>query len=117
VIMERSALPALLLTLLLGLLMQAMLVDMRIASGQGEWVYRALYVIALAVNLAAVRRANPPTFRSACVVLAPMVLAVAATWLSITGDDAHAAIMLMVLPIVHTLVAGFLFTMPHELPH
>jgi len=115
--MERPALPALLLTLLLGLLMQAMLASARFAIEQTEWLYRSLYLISMALNLGAVRRVNPPSFRSACFLLAPMVLSLVATWLSIE-DAAHAAIMLLVLPVVHSLVAAWLCIMrPHELRH
>jgi hypothetical protein len=115
--MERSALPALLLALLLGLLMQAMLASARFATEQGEWLYRCFYLIALGLNLGAVRRVNPPSFRSACVVLSPMVLAVAGTWLSIE-DEGHATVMLLVLPAVHSLVAGYMFAaVPQSLRH
>jgi len=107
VIMERSALPALLLTLLLGLLMQAMLAGARFATEQGEWLYRSLYLIALAFNAGAVRRINPPNFRNACIVLAPMMLALIGTWL-VVEDQGHAAVMLLVLPLAHALVAAYL---------
>jgi hypothetical protein len=117
VIMERSALPALLLTLLLGLLMQAMLAGARYATEQGEWLYRSLYLIALAFNLGAVRRVNPPSLRSACVLLAPMVLTLVCTWL-VVEDKSHAAVMLLVLPIAHALVAGyFCVAVPQALRH
>lgn len=116
-IMERSALPALLLTLLLGLLLQAMLAGARFATEQLEWVYRSLYVTALFLNLGAVRRVNPPSFRSAALLLIPMLAAVLGTW-AIIEDTPHAAVMLFVLPVVHTLVAAYIcVARPQELRH
>lgn len=110
--MERSALPALLLTLLLGLLMQGMLAGLHFASGRTEWVYRTLYLLALLLNLLAVRRLNPATLSAAVLPLAPIVMAVAVTYLSISDAEAPSQLTLLMLPIVHGAAAGCMLLLP-----
>jgi len=115
--MERSALPALLLTLLLSLLMQAILAGASFTAEQNEWAYRSLYGVAMLLSLCAIRRVNPPSFRSATIMLVPTMAAVMSTWL-IIEDTPHAAVMLFVLPVVHALIAAYLLVMrPQELRH
>lgn len=113
-LMERSALPALLLTLLLGLLMQGMLAGLRFASAQSEWLYRSLYLVALLLNLLAVRRFNPPSISAAVLPLAPIVMAVAITFLSVGDPEAPSQITLLILPVVHGAAAGAMLLMPLE---
>lgn len=112
--MERSALPALLFTLLLGLLMQGMLAGLNFATARSEWVYRTLYLVALLFNLLAVRRLNPATVAAAVLPLAPIVMAVAITYLSISDPEAPSQLTLMLLPIVHGAAAGCMLLMPLE---
>jgi len=112
VIMERSALPALLLTLLLGLLMQGMLAGLHFATARSEWLYRSLYMVALLLNLLAVRRLNPANLSEAVLPLAPMVMAVAITYFSVSDPDAPAQITLLLLPIVHGAAAGCMLLLP-----
>lgn len=111
-IMERSALPALLLTLLLGLLMQGMLAGVHFATARSEWVYRALYLVALLLNLLAVRRLNPANLSAAVLPLAPIVMAVAITYFSVSDPEAPAQITLLLLPIVHGAAAGCMLLLP-----
>jgi len=97
--------------------MQAMLAGARFATEQGEWLYRSVYVVAMLLNLGAVRRINPPSFRSATILLMPMVGAVLCTWL-IIEDVPHATIMLLVLPLLHSAVAAYLYlARPQDLRH
>lgn len=112
--MERSALPVLLLTLLLGLLMQGMLTGLHFASVTSEWLYRTLYLVALLLNLLAVRRLNPATVSAARLPLAPIVMAVAITYLSLSDPEAPAQLTLLLLPIVHGAAAGFMLLLPLE---
>lgn len=113
VIMERSALPALLLTLLLGLLMQGMLAGLHFATARSEWVYRTLYLVALLLNLLAVRRLNPANLPAAVLPLAPIVMAVAITYFTVSDPDAPAQITLL-LPVVHGAAAGCMLLLPME---
>lgn len=112
--MERSALPALLLTLLLGLLMQGMLAGLHFASPRSEWVYRTLYLVALLLNMLAVRRLNPATMAAAVLPLAPIVMAVAITYFSVSDPEAPAQVTLLFLPIVHGAAAGCMLLLPLE---
>ncbi|WP_156409860.1 hypothetical protein [Duganella sp. Root198D2] len=112
--MERSALPALLLTLLLGLLMQGMLAGVHFSSVRSEWVYRTLYLVALLLNLLAVRRLNPATVSAAVLPLAPIVMAVAITYFSVSDPDAPAQVTLLLLPIVHGAAAACMLLLPLE---
>lgn len=111
-IMERSALPALLLTLLLGLLMQGMLAGLHFATARSEWLYRSLYLLALLLNLLAVRRLNPANLSEAVLPLAPMVMAVAITYFSVSDPEAPAQITLLLLPIVHGAAAACMLLLP-----
>lgn len=110
--MERSALPALLLTVLLGLLMQGMLAGLHYASARSEWVYRTLYLVALLLNLLAVRRLNPATLAAAVLPLAPIVMAVAITYFSVSDPEAPAQVTLLLLPIVHGAAAASMLFLP-----
>ena len=110
--MERSALPALLLTVLLGLLMQGMLAGLHYASARPEWVYRTLYLLALLLNLLAVRRLNPATLAAAVLPLAPIVMAVAITYFSVSDPESPAQVTLLLLPIVHGAAAGSMLLLP-----
>lgn len=112
--MERSALPVLLLTLLLGLLMQGMLAGLHFATARSEWVYRTLYLVALLLNMFAVRRLNPANIAAAVLPLAPIVMAVAITYFSVSDPDAPAQVTLLVLPIVHGAAAGCMLLLPLE---
>ena len=112
--MERSALPALLLTLLLGLLMQGMLAGLHFSTARAEWVYRTLYLVALLLNLLAVRRLNPASLSAAVLPLAPIVLAVAITYLSLSDGEAPAQVTLLLLPIVHGAAAACMLLLPLE---
>lgn len=110
--MERSALPALLLTLLLGLLMQGMLAGLHFASSRAEWVCRTLYLVALLLNLLAVRRLNPATLSAAVLPLAPIVMAVALTYYAASDAEAPTQLTLLLLPIVHGAAAGCMLLLP-----
>ena len=110
--MERSALPALLLTLLLGLLMQGMLAGLHFASARYEWVCRTLYLVARVLHLLAVRRLNPANVSAAALPLAPIVMAVAITYFSVSAPDAPAQVTLLLLPIVHGAAAGSMLLLP-----
>jgi len=112
--MERSALPALLFTLLLGLLMQGMLAELHFATARSEWVYRTLYLVALVLNMFAVRRLNPPHISAAILPLAPMVMAVAITYFSVSDPEAPALVTLLFLPIVHGAAAACMLLLPLE---
>ena len=112
--MERSALPALLFTLLLGLLMQGMLTELHFATGRSEWLYRSLYLVALVLNMLAVRRLNPPNIAAAVLPLAPMVMAVAITYFSVSDPQAPALVTLLFLPIVHGAAAACMLLLPLE---
>lgn len=112
--MERSALPALLLTLLLGLLMQGMLAGLHFASARYEWLCRTLYLAALVLNLLAVRRLNPPNIPAAALPLAPIVMAVAITYFSVSDPEAPAQVTLLLLPIVHGAAAACMLLLPLE---
>ena len=112
--MERSALPVLLLTLLLGLLMQGMLAGLHFASARSEWVIRTLYLVALLLNMLAVRRLNPATLAAAVLPLAPIVMAVAITYFSVSDAEAPAQVTLLFLPIVHGAAAGCMLLLPLE---
>lgn len=113
-IMERSALPALLFTLLLGLLMQGMLAELHFATAQSEWVYRSLFLVALLLNMLAVRRLNPADIAASVLPLAPMVMAVAITYFSVSDPEAPALVTLLFLPIVHGAAAGCMLLLPLE---
>lgn len=110
--MERSALPALLFTLLLGLLMQGMLASLHFATARSEWLYRTLYLAALLLNLLAVRRLNPATLSAAVLPLAPIVMAVAITYFSVSDPEAPALVTLLFLPIVHGAAAACMLLLP-----
>lgn len=112
--MERSALPALLFTLLLGLLLQGMLAELHFASAQSEWVYRTLYLVALLLNMLAVRRLNPANMAAAVLPLAPIVMAVAITYFSVSDPEAPALVTLLFLPIVHGAAAACMLFLPLE---
>ncbi len=112
--MERSALPALLLTLLLGLLMQGMLAGLHFASARSEWVCRTLYLVALLLNLLAVRRLNPASVSAAMLPLAPIVMAVVATYFLVSDPEAPVQFTLLLLPIVHGAAAGCMLLLPLE---
>jgi len=112
--MERSALPALLLTLLLGLLMQGMLASVHYATADSEWLYRTLYLVALLLNLLAVRHLNPPSVGAAVLPLAPIVMAVAITFFSISDPEAPSQLTLLLLPIVHGAAAGCMLFLPEH---
>lgn len=112
--MERSVLPVLLLTLLLGLLMQGMLAGLHFASARLEWLYRTLYLVALMLNLLAVRRLNPATLSAAVLPLAPIVMAVAITYFSVSDPAAPLELALVLLPIVHGAAAGSMLLLPLE---
>jgi hypothetical protein len=112
--MERSALPALLLTLLLGLLMQGMLAGLHFSAGRSEWVIRSLYMVALLLNLLAVRRLNPGTVSAAVLPLSPIVMAVAITYFSASDPEAPPLVTLLLLPIVHGAAAACMLLLPLE---
>jgi len=112
--MERPALPALLLTLLLGLLMQGMLAGLHYASPNAEWVFRTLYLVALLLNIFAVHRLNPPSAGAAVLPLAPISMAVAITYLSISGHEAPSQFTLLVVPIVHAAAAAVMLLLPPD---
>ncbi|WP_342113954.1 hypothetical protein [Pseudoduganella sp. OTU4001] len=112
--MERSALPVLLLTLLLGLLMQGMLAGLHFATARSEWMYRTLYLVALLLNLLAVRRLNPASVGDAVLPLAPIVMAVAITYFAVSDPEAPAQVTLLLLPIVHGAAAGAMLLLPME---
>lgn len=113
-ILERSALPALLLTLLLGLLMQGMLAGLNFATSRSEWVCRGLYLAALAFNMLAVRRLNPATLAAAVLPLAPVVLAVAVTYFSVSDPEAPSQVTLLMLPIAHGAAAACMLLLPQQ---
>ncbi|WP_028100632.1 hypothetical protein [Pseudoduganella violaceinigra] len=112
--MERSALPALLLTLLLGLLMQGMLASAHFSTVRAESVYRILYLAALTLNLLAVRRLQPATLSAAVLPLAPIVMAVAITYFSVSDRDVPAQVTLLLLPIAHGAAAGCMLLLPKD---
>jgi hypothetical protein len=112
--MERSVLPVLLLTLLLGLLMQGMLAGLHFATARSEWIYRSLYLVALLLNLLAVRRLNPATLSAAVLPLAPIVMAVAITYFSVSDPEAPLQLALVLLPIVHGAAAASMLLLPLE---
>ncbi|MCE3262818.1 MAG: hypothetical protein K0R43_1897 [Pseudoduganella sp.] len=112
--MERSVLPVLLLTLLLGLLMQGMLAGLHFDSPGVEWMYRSLYLAALLLNLLAVRRLNPATLSAAVLPLAPIVMAVAITYFSVSDPAAPLELALVLLPVVHGAAAASMLLLPLE---
>jgi len=112
--MERPALPALLLTLLFGLLMQGMLVGLQFATPRAEWVYRTLYLLALLLNILAVRRLNPSTVAAAVLPLAPIVMAVAITFFSVSDPEAPSQLTLLFVPIVHGAAVACMLLLPLE---
>jgi hypothetical protein len=108
VIRERSALPVILLTLLLGLLMQGMLAGLLFTTLSFEWIYRGLYVLALLLNLMVVHRVNPGSLVASGVVLSPMIMATFATWLVISDQFLASPLALLMLPLAHSVVCVFL---------
>jgi hypothetical protein len=108
VIRERSALPVILLTLLLGLLMQGMLAGLLFTTLGFEFIYRGLYVLALLLNLRVVVRVNPASLVASCVVLSPMAMATFATWLIISDQFMAGPLALLMLPLLHCVVCVFL---------
>ncbi|MTW13047.1 hypothetical protein GM658_20790 [Pseudoduganella eburnea] len=94
--------------------MQGMLAELHFATARSEWVYRTLYLLALLLNMLAVRRLNPATIGAAILPLAPIVMAVAITYFSVSDPEAPALVTLLFLPIVHGAAAGCMLLLPLE---
>lgn len=111
--MNRSTLPILLLVLLLGLLIQSMLFGLVYDSALEEWTLRGLNLLALALNLLAVRRLDPATLTRTWAALAPVVISGVLHRINIGNGDS--AIIIFLLPLLHGVLSWLLLRLPDEM--
>ncbi|WP_256079821.1 hypothetical protein [Massilia sp. YIM B04103] len=112
--MNRSTLPILLLVLLLGLLIQSMLFGIAYASALEEWTLRGMNLLALLINLVAVRRLDPATLTRTWAALAPVVISGVLHRINIGGDS---EIIVFLLPLLHGGLSWLLLRLPDQMPH
>ncbi len=111
--MNRSTLPILLLVLLLGLLIQSMLFGVAYSSALEEWLLRGLNLLALGLNLVAVRRLDPATLSRTWAALAPVVISGVLHRVNIGNGES--GLLIYCLPLLHGVLAWLLLRLPGEM--